>query len=487
MLSSIWRLKPSTPSAPGSSAKRVLGPWQLIALGVGTSLGAGLFAITGIAAGQYAGPAVALSFLFAALASAFVALSYAELASMFPNAAGSAYSYAYAGLGEGIAWGIGWCLFIAYLVTLSLVAGSWSSYLTSLLAEWGIVLDPRIVASTGTLVTMPDGSHARAFINLPAIIAIFAMTALHLGGVRESSKVNTLLVGLKVAMVTVFIIACLPHVDLRNYHPYLPENTGQFGQFGWSGILSGASLVFAAYLGFDIVSSAARDTREPRKNLPIGILGTLGVCACIYVTFSAVLVGVVNFHQLAHDASPAATAMNAIHMPVLAQIVKLGILIGFFAVLYGVLFGLSRSIMTMAEDGLIPPVFSRTTRNGAPWAALIGLAITSSMLGAVLSINALGNMVSLGTLLAFIVVCIAVLILRYRRPQAERPFRMPGGPWCIPLLGILSCLAVLSGMDLMTWLRFGVALALGAAIYFLYGIRHSKLACKGSPQPFEPF
>ncbi|QDH13502.1 amino acid permease [Formicincola oecophyllae] len=486
MPSAFWRIKPPQPAATQSGINRVLGPWQLIALGIGVSLGFGLFAVTGIAAGQYAGPAVGLSFLFAAIVAAFVALSYAELASMFPNAAGSAYSYAYAGLGEGIAWGIGWCLFLAYLVTLGAIAGSWASYLASFLAEWHVYLDPRLVASTGTPVHMADGTTAKAFMSVPAVVAIFAMVGLLMGGVQESSRINSIIVLLKVAVVTIFILACLPHGQLANYHPFLPANTGAWGHYGWSGVISGASLVFAAYLGFDLVSSAARDTRNPKKNLPLGILGTLGICTLLYVLFSFVLVGVVNFHNLAHDASPAATAMDAIHMPIVAQVVKGGILIGFFAGIYGILFGMSRSIMTMAEDGLLPPIFARTNAKGVPVAAVLTLASLASILAAFFSVGALGNMVSLGTLLAFMVVSVAVIVLRYRRPTVERPFKVAGGAWLIPMLALISCSVVLVGMDGATWLRFGIGLAIGGAIYVFYGQHHSKLVKENKPIPTMP-
>lgn len=468
------RTEAAQASVAQANHRRVLGPWQLIALGVGTSLGAGIFAITGIAAGQNGGAAVSICFLIAAIACSFVGMAYAELSSMFPNASGSAYAYASEGIGEGFAWAIGWCLLAAYMLALSMVASSWAGYLASFLQEWGIILDPRFLAPTGTLVHLPGGVTASAFFNLPAVLAICGMAALQLGGVQESTRLNAFMVALKVGVIITFILACVPKINLANYHPYLPANTGQFGHFGWSGVLRGAALVFCAYPGFDIVASAARETRNPQRNLPIGLLGTLAICACIYIVFSGVLVGTVNYRALAHDPSPVATAMNAVGIPWLAELVKLGILIGFFAVLYGVLFGQSRSLLNMAEDGLIPPIFKRVTpHTKAPWGALVGLAGLSSLLGACLTLDALGNIISMGFLLTFIMVCASVIVLRYRRPQAERPFRIPGGNWLIPCLGILSCAGVLMGMDSATWARMAIWGVVGVVIYFCYGKRHS--------------
>ncbi|MXV57189.1 MULTISPECIES: APC family permease [unclassified Saccharibacter] len=472
----IWRTK-SIDHLTGqqSGLKRVFGPWRLIAMGVGVTVGAGLFSLTGVVAGQNAGPAVTLSFLIAAIAASFAGLCYAELAGMIP-AGGSAYAYAYTGLGEGAAWIIGWDLILEYTVGAAAVASSWSGYLASLLKGWGLAIDPRLLAIPGTPVTMPDGSTAHAWFNAPSIFIICAITALLMRGTSESVRFNTLVVIFKVLVITGMIVACIPFIHLANYHPFIPPNTGEYGHFGFSGVMRAAGMAFFAYIGIDIVSTAAQDTKDPQRNMPIGILGSLAACAFIYIVFSTMLIGIVDYHRLANDGSPVATAIDQVHMPWLAVLVKIGVTLGYISGLFGLLIGQSRIMHNMSYDGLIPSAFSRLNkRTQTPWTAHILTAIASSVLAATMPIGALGAMTAIGTLLAFIIVCAGVTALRLRSPHTPRRFRVPGGPFLIPALGIISCGIVMGSIDAATWERLVVWLILGVFIYVIYGMRHSHL------------
>lgn len=476
MKTPFWRTKPIVAKNEESSGlRRVLGPWQLIALGVGVTIGAGLFSLTGVAAGQYAGPAVTLSFLIAALACAFAGLCYAELAGMIP-AAGSAYTYAYTAMGEGIAWIIGWDLILEYTVNASAVASSWSGYFASLLRGWGITIDPRLLYAPGTMVTLPNGHTVSAWLNAPSIFIMCAVTLLLMRGTNESSRINVAIVILKLLIIASVTFVCLPHINMSHFQPIIPPNDGTFGHFGVSGMMRAAGMIFFAYIGFDIVSTAAQDSQNPQRNIPVGILGSLAICAIIYAVFSFVIVGVVDYHHMAHDANPVATVMDSLHIPWFSSVIKLGITIGYISVIYGLLMGQSRVSLAMAQDGLIPTLFSRlNARSKTPWSSHIITAIIGSLLSALLPIDILGKMTSIGTLLAFIIVCAGVMVLRIRAPQAPRRFRAPGGTLTVPLLGIISCGAVILSMDGMTWLRLLCWLALGMLIYVFYGIRHSRL------------
>ncbi|GBQ07823.1 amino acid permease [Saccharibacter floricola] len=476
MTTPFWRTKPIAAEEKNQTGlRRVLGPWQLIALGIGVTIGAGLFSVTGVAAGQYAGPAVTLSFLIAALACTFAGLCYAELAGMIP-AAGSAYTYAYTAMGEGIAWIIGWDLILEYTVNASTVASSWSGYFASLLQGCGISLDPRLLYATGTPVTLPDGHTASAWLNAPSIFIMFAVTFLLMRGTSESSKINAIVVVLKLLIIAGVTIVCLPHIQMSHFHPFIPPNNGTFGHFGPSGVMRAAGMIFFAYIGFDIVSTAAQDSQNPQRNIPIGILGSLALCAVIYAIFSCVIVGVVDYRQMAHDANPVATVMDSIHLPWFSSLIKLGITLGYMSVIYGLLMGQSRVSLAMAQDGLIPACFKRLNpRSKTPWISHIITAIIGSALSACLPIDILGKMTSIGTLLAFILVCAGVMVLRIRAPHAPRRFRAPGGMVTVPLLGILSCGAVILSMDGMTWIRLICWLIIGMVIYVFYGARRSTL------------
>ncbi|QCE33471.1 amino acid permease [Acetobacteraceae bacterium] len=451
------------------AVRPILGVRQLITLGVGATLGAGLFSITGIAAGQCSGAAVSLSFIFAAFACSLIGLCYAELASMFPNASGSAYAYASEGLGKFVAWVLVWCLVASYLCCIATVASSWSSYLASLLGEWGINLDLRFWKSTGTLIPLADGHSVRAFGNFPAMIGMFLVSFLLLRGSQESAWINSLIVSLKVGIIAIVVICCFKGIQPANYHPFIPENTGNFGDFGWSGVARGAVLVFFSFIGFDIVASAARETKNPQRTLPIAILGTLFAITFISVVFSIALLGVVNYQLLSHDASPVGTAMNLLHLPLIGAVVKIGVLIGFIAGLYGLLYGQIRVVQHVAEDGLIPQIFAKLNPKHVPAPALLFLTILITILAVSLPVPFLGSMTSVGIILAFLLVCASVIALRIKRPDAERPFKVFAGTYLVPGSAILVCFGGLMTVAPTCWLYLSIWIFLGIMVYVFYG------------------
>jgi len=454
---------------------RVLGAWSLIALGIGCTIGAGLFSLTGIAASQNAGPAVSLSYVIAAIACGFAGLCYSELAGAIPIA-GSAYAYAYIAFGELMAWIIGWDLILEYTVGSATVAVSWSSYAMSLLRGWGITLDPRILTSPFSTIPLPDGNTQRGWINLPAVLIVWIVTALLIRGISESAHVNAIIVAIKLAVIAAVILFAAPFIHTANYHPFIPPNDGSFGHFGFSGVMRAAGMIFFAYIGFDVVSSMAQETRNPARNMPIGILGSLGICAIAYVSFSLVLTGVVSYRAMLGDASPVATAIDQTPFFWLKPLVKLGIICGFTSVLLVLLLGVARVCYAMAHDGLLPGVFSRLHhKTRAPWTTHLAMGLVTSLLCGFLPITELGSMTSIGTLFAFVLVCIGVMVLRHREPEIERKFRVPFGP-VIPTIGILICGGLMVSLDLLTWVRLVVWLAVGLVIYFTYGITHSRMA-----------
>ncbi|NHN84023.1 amino acid permease [Acetobacter musti] len=472
-LSTLFRLKPVT-TEDDSGLKRVLGPASLVALGVGATIGAGLFSLTGIAAGDNAGPAVTLSYLIAAIACGFAGLCYSELASMIP-VSGSAYSYAYVAMGELVAWIIGWDLVLEYAVGAATVSVSWSGYITSLLAEWGIHLPARLTASPFETIPLPDGTTTTGIANVPAAFIIALVSLMLIRGTSESARVNAVIVTIKLSVIAAFIGFGLPYIDTANYHPFIPPNEGTFGHYGFSGVMRAAGTIFFAYIGFDALSTAAQETKNPKRDMPIGIIGSLLVCVLAYVSFSFVLTGIVNYKDMIGDPAPVATAIDRTHATWLRLAVKFGILAGFTSVLLVLLLGQSRVFFAMSKDGLLPPLFSKThKRFHTPWLSNLFFMVITGVLAAFLPIAELGHMTSIGTLLAFTIVCAGVLILRRTTPDMERKFRVPGGP-VIPILGIASCLTVMISLDSLTWLRLVVWLALGAIIYFGYSRRHSLL------------
>ncbi|GBR06809.1 amino acid permease [Asaia siamensis] len=476
-LAALWRRKPidsGTNDTAEHGMKRVIGPFALIALGVGTTVGAGLFSLTGIAAAHNAGPAVILAFVVAAIACGFAAFCYAELASMIP-AAGSAYSYAYATLGELVAWIIGWDLVLEYTVGAAAVASSWSSYLSSILGQWNLHPDPRWMASPMTMVTLADGSSAHGWINLPAMAALVLIVLLLLRGITESTRINAIVVVLKLSVILAFMIFCTPYIQSAHYTPFIPPNTGEFGHFGLSGIMRAAGMIFFAYLGFDIIATTAQEAKRPERTMPIGILGSLMICTIIYIAFAFVLTGVVDYRQMENDGSPVATAIDVTHLFWLQGALKFSILFGYTSVLMGLMMGQVRVFYAMSRDGLLPAIFGRLSpRTRAPAVSHLIFLVVTCLLAGLVPISVLGNMTSIGTLLAFVLVCVGVLILRIREPNRPRLFKAPGG-LIMPICGIISCAVVMFSLDSLTWLRLVLWLIAGLGVYAAYGYKKSKL------------
>jgi APA family basic amino acid/polyamine antiporter len=446
--------------------KRTLGPGQLIIFGIGVVIGAGLFSVTGMAAAHHAGPAIILSFLFAAIGCAFAGLCYSELVSMIP-VCGSAYTYAYLTMGELMAWVIGWNLILEYAIGASAVSISWSGYLVSLLHEFNIHLPAELVASSWQQVRLADGTLAYGYINLPALAIVVAASLLLIKGMRESVWATTGVVVLKVAIIIVFILFGFHYIDPANYHPFIPENTGAFGDFGWSGIWRAAGIVFFAYIGFEAISTAAQEVVNPQKNIPIGILGTLAISTLLYVLFSAVMLGLANYTELGVSA-PVAVAVAKTPYWWLNWLIKLAILGGLTSVIIVLLMGQSRIFYAMSRDKLLPPMFSHIhPRFHTPWRSNQLLMVFVGLLGAFMPLEVVGNMTSIGTLFAFVIVCLGVLILRYREPDLPRAFRVPYSP-LIPILGIVTCSILMLSLELETWLRLIVWLAIGFIVYFTY-------------------
>ena len=457
----------------GPGLKRHLGPFGLIALGIGMIVGAGLFSLTGIAAAENAGPAVTLSFLVAALGCAFAGMCYSELATMIP-VAGSAYTYAYATLGEIVAWIIGWDLVLEYAVGASAVAVSWSRYALSLLHDLGIDFPARLAAGPFETVTLAGGGAVAGSVTLPAIFVIVALSLLLMRGIRESSGVNNAIVIVKLAIVAIFIAVGTSYIDPRNYTPFIPANAGAFGAYGWSGVLRGAGVIFFAYIGFDAVSTAAQETKDPQRTLPIGILGSLAVCTVLYIAFALVLTGMVNYAAMKGDAAPVATAIDRTPYPWLQLLIKFGIVCGFTSVILVALLGQSRIAFSMAEDGLLPRFFARIhPRWRTPWCANLVFMVFGGLLAGFVPISLLAHMTSIGTLLAFVIVCAGVLALRRTRPDLPRPYRTPFVP-LVPILGILTCATMMYSLGPENWWRLIVWLAIGLAIYFGYGRARSR-------------
>ncbi|WP_316799836.1 amino acid permease [Pedobacter frigidisoli] len=454
--------------------KRTLGPINLILIGVGLTLGAGLFSITGLAAANHSGPAVTLSFVIAALGCGFAALCYAEFASMIP-VAGSAYTYSYATMGELFAWIIGWDLVLEYSVGCATVAISWSQYLTKFLGSLGIYLPPQLTLSPFETGKLADGSVVHGMINIPAALVVVLMTAILIRGTKGSAIVNGIIVFLKVGVVLVFIALGWKYINPANYHPYIPENTGTFGQFGWSGVLRGAGLVFFVFIGFDAVAASAQETKNPARDLPIGIIGSLLVCTVLFGLFGHVMTGLANYKEFANSGAPVAIAIEKTPYGWLSQAIILAILIGYTSVILIDLMAQSRMFYSISKDGLLPKMFSDVhSKFKTPWKSNIILCIFIGLFAAFVPMNVVGEMTSIGTLLAFLMVCAGILILRKTNPDAKRPFRVPFVP-LIPILGILTCIAMMVFLPWETWLRLAVWLIIGLAIYFGYGRKNSKL------------
>lgn len=457
--------------------KRTLGAGGLIALGIGAIIGAGLFSITGMAAANHAGPAITISFVVAAMGCLFAGLCYAEFASMIP-VAGSAYTYSYATMGEFIAWIIGWDLVLEYAVGAATVGISWSRYLVKFLEGLDIHLP----------VAWTLGPWDGGIINLPAVFIIVMMSMLLIKGTKESAMVNGIIVSLKVAVVLVFIILGWKYINNTNYNPYIPDNTGEFGTFGFSGIIRAAAIVFFAYIGFDAVSTAAQEAKNPKRDMPWGILGSLAICTVLYILFAHVMTGVTSYSTFAGKDGIAPVAVAIEHMgtpnaagtiqpdyPWLNRAIVLAILAGYASVILVMLMGQSRVFFSMSKDGLIPRIFSSVNpRTQTPAKNNLLFMLFVSLFAAFVPARVVGEMTSIGTLFAFILVCIGIWVMRRKMPELPRSFKTPMVP-LVPILGIFTCLFMMVFLPMDTWIRLLVWMLLGMDIYLAYGAKHSQL------------
>ena len=443
-------------------------------LGIGAIIGTGIFVLTGTVAAQNAGPAVVLSFVLAGVASIFAALCYSEFASLVPMA-GSAYTYGYATLGELFAWIIGWDLILEYALGAVTVSIGWSGYVVSFLRDIGIHIPAQLSAARGTLVTLADGTQVAAMFNLPAVIIVGIVTTLLVVGIRESANVNNVIVFVKVAVVLLFIVGAAHAINPANWHPFIPANTGIRENFGWTGVVSGAGVVFFAYIGFDAVSTAAQEAKNPQHDMPIGIIGSLLICTVLYILVSGIATGVMSYHDL-DVPDPIAVAADHVGLGWMSSLIKLGAIAGLSSVILVMLLGQSRIFWTMADDGLLPPFVSRVhPRFRTPWITSILTGIGVSIVSAVFTVREAGSLVSIGTLLAFVIVSIGVLVLRIREPELPRTFKTPV-VWIVAPLGALSALYLMWFLPWRTWERLIIWFLIGMVIYFVYGVRRSKLA-----------
>ena len=440
--------------------RRSLGPWNLTALGIGCIIGTGIFVLTGTAASQNAGPALVLSMIISAVGCAFAGLCYAEFAAMVP-VAGSAYTYAYATVGELFAWIIGWDLILEYALSVSTVAVGWSGYFVSLARDVGIAIPAALVAPPG----------AGAF-NLPAAVIVLVVSALLVIGIKESADTNTLLVAIKVIVLVVFVAAGAAYVNRDNLTPFIPPNAGSFGQFGWSGVLRGAGVMFFAYIGFDAVSTAAQEAKNPSRDMPIGILSSLAICTVIYIAVAVVLLGIVPYQQL-NVADPLAVGIDATGLKWLSPVIKIAALFGLFSTMLVNLLAQTRIFYSMSRDGLLPPVFATVhPRFRTPHVSTIMTGTIIALFAGLTRIDVLSQLVSIGTLLAFVLVSIGIIILRRTMPDAPRPFRTPWVPF-VPVMGALICLAQMIGLPVATWERLLIWLGIGLVLYVSYSRKAS--------------
>lgn len=489
-MSNLWRTKPlnqllAEADESEKGLKKTLTSGSLIALGIGAIIGAGLFSITGMAAANYAGPGIMISFMIAAIGCAFAGLCYAEFASMIPIA-GSAYTYSYATMGEFIAWIIGWDLVLEYAVGSATVASSWSGYLGKLFHNMGMSLPEQLMITPFDLTS--TGEHG--IINLPAIFIVVLVSLILIKGTSESAFVNGLIVILKVSIVLIFIFVGFKYIKPENLTPLIPENKGQLGEFGWSGVIRAAAVVFFAYIGFDAVSTAAQETKNPKKSMPIGIMGSLLICTVLYIIFAYVMVGVVHYTKFAAGGASDHLAPVAIAIENMGEIVNgkvipaypwlntaiiVAILLGYSSVILVMLMGQSRVFYSMSKDGLLPKVFSEVHPNfRTPFKSNLFFMVFVSLFAAFIPGRVVGEMTSIGTLFAFILVCIGVLVMRKTQTNAPRGFKTPLVP-LIPVLGVLICFGMMAFLPFDTWIRLVAWMMIGLDVYLFRGIRNSFL------------
>jgi APA family basic amino acid/polyamine antiporter len=481
--------------------QRSLGAGSLVALGIGAIIGTGIFVLTGPAAARYAGPGVMYSFILAAIGCVFAGLCYAEFSAMIP-VAGSAYTYGYATLGEIFAWIIGWDLVLEYAFGAATVCSGWSGYVLSLGQDFGLRLPPELAGTPGSVFVLYNGNweflgrvagklhelgidpatlpQRHGVFNLIAFLGIMMVTTILVIGVKESANFNSFIVVVKLVVLMIFLVlggmTLLHHPELPkvNLHPFLPPNTGKFGEFGWSGVLRGAGVIFFAYIGFDAVSTAAQEAKNPKRDMPLGILGSLVICTILYILVALVLTALVNYKFL-NVPDSLAVGIEATGVKWGSLLVKIGALGGLTSTMIVMLLGQSRVFFSMSKDGLLPKAFASIhPKFRTPWISSITVGLVVAVFASTIPLDALGEMTSIGTLLAFIIVCAGVLVLRKRSPELARPFRAPFMP-VTAILGILISLGLMIGLPLVTWIRLIVWLAAGLVIYFFYGQYHSRV------------
>ena len=455
--------------------RRTLGPLNLTTLGIGAIIGAGIFVLTGQAAAQYAGPAIVISFIISGLGCAFAGLCYAEFAAMIPIA-GSAYTYAYATLGEFLAWIIGWDLILEYLFGASTVAVGWSGYVVSFFKDFGVIIPSYLSSAPVNYATNGGWQMTGAFLNLPAMFIVAVITTLLVIGIKESANFNNIIVIVKVAVILMFVGFGIAYIHRGNWIPFIPPNKGSFGEFGWSGIFRGAGVIFFAYIGFDAVSTTAQEAKNPQKDMPIGIMGSLGVSTILYIVVALVLTGMVSYKELLVP-DPIAVGIDAAGQGLfwLRPLVKIGAIAGLSSVVLVMLLGQPRVFYSMAKDGLLPPKFAAVHRKfKTPYVTTIMTGTVAMIVAGLFPIGILGELVSIGTLLAFVIVSLGILVLRYTKPDVHRPFKTPWVP-LVPILGAVLSAAQMIALPLDTWYRLLIWMLIGFAIYFTYSRKHSKV------------
>jgi len=461
----------------GPRLKRVLSARTLTSIGLGSMIGSGIFVLTGTVAANHTGPAVTLAFLIAAIGCGLAAICYAELASLIP-VSGSAYSYTYATLGEGVAWFVGWNLALEYMMSAATVAVGWSGYVVNLLEEAGLHLPAALTNAPIGKTSAHTLETTGALVNLPAVLIVAALTWVCYRGIRESASMNNIMVVIKVAIIVLFIVVGISFIDTANWRPYLPDNTGEFGHFGMSGVMMGAAIIYFAYIGFDTAATTAQEARDPQRDVPAGILGALAISTVLYIAMAAVMTGMVSYEKL-DVAAPVAVALDE-HPSLfwLGLPVKIGAIVGMTSVVLMSILGQPRIFMAMSRDGLLPPQLQKVhPKYQTPHVGTLITGAVACFFAGVFPIDVLGELVSIGILLAFTAVCAGVLVLRYTMPETPRPFRVPFAPVTCTA-GVLMCLGLTYFLPRDTWIRLLIWTAIGFAIYFGYGYWNSKLRAR---------